>query len=828
MRGSRPLAVFLLLAAALVLGACGLLPGLSGEQGKPTPLPVSSPTPLPAAEVTFVALPPAGTPSDAELVLSVLDEVTGLPYNTISYPMQRLQDGRWLVRLTVPVGSLLHYRYARRSPGSAEEADALGEAVRFRVVNVSGPLEVQDIIAGWTDLPYQGPTGRVLGRLQDTQTGQPLSEMMVSIGGRLAFSDGEGDFRVDGLAPGLHILTAFSTDGRYRPVQQGAVIAADSTTPAALAMQAAPLVQVTFEVTVPGDTVPGTPVRMAGNLRQLGAVFGELPGGVWNASSRMPTLTMVDDTHYIFLASLPAGTDLRYKYTLGDGLWNAERDPQGFFVTRQLIVPERELTVRDTVATWHGERGSITFQVSVPEDTPATDTIALQLNPFTWFEPLPMWRLNERDWIYILNGPLDFSNSIAYRYCRNLQCGSADDADTPGAAAVGRQATAAVVKQDLRDSVRAWRWWQPRGTSATVVAPEIVPRPGFEAGVEILPAFRPNWTSLFPQAAADITALGANSVILTPSWVFERNTPLPLLSFDPTAGPFEQDLSQMAQDAAERGLTVVLHPTLRASKGTVGDWWLSAPRDGAWWEVWFEEYRSFALTYARQAAAVGAAKLVLGGPEVAPALPGGSLPDGAPAGVPADAEQRWHSLLEEVRQRFPGTLAFEIEFGENLQDPPPFLDAVDEVHVYWHAPLAGEPGADVGAMQAAARTLIEETLLQQPALQGMPLVLSVEYLAISGGASGCPPAPDGSCRSPQDFDQGADPDPELGIDLEAQAAAYNAILLEAYAHPEIKGFYTRRYNPAVALRDKSASVRGKPARDVLWYWYPRLTGQAGE
>jgi hypothetical protein len=69
-------------------------------------------------------------------------------------------------------------------------------------------------------------------------------------------------------------------------------------------------------------------------------------------------------------------------------------------------------------------------------------------------------------------------------------------------------------------------------------------------------------------------------------------------------------------------------------------------------------------------------------------------------------------------------------------------------------------------------------------------------------------------------------DPDLKVDLGEQAQAMNAVLMEATQRPGIQGFTARRYNPVVALQDKSASVHGKPASDVLWYWYQRLTGQS--
>ncbi|MEJ2608395.1 MAG: hypothetical protein P8Z41_17250, partial [Anaerolineales bacterium] len=81
--------------------------------------------------------------------------------------------------------------------------------------------------------------------------------------------------------------------------------------------------------------------------------------------------------------------------------------------------------------------------------------------------------------------------------------------------------------------------------------------------------------------------------------------------------------------------------------------------------------------------------------------------------------------------------------------------------------------------------------------------------------------------------EGFDPrilDEELGLHEKgltgvlAQAQALNAVLLEATVRDEIQGFFVRGYNPSVVLQDKSASIYGKPGRDVIWYWYSRLTG----
>jgi hypothetical protein len=41
--------------------------------------------------------------------------------------------------------------------------------------------------------------------------------------------------------------------------------------------------------------------------------------------------------------------------------------------------------------------------------------------------------------------------------------------------------------------------------------------------------------------------------------------------------------------------------------------------------------------------------------------------------------------------------------------------------------------------------------------------------------------------------------------------------------PWITGFVSRGYFPAAILQDTSSSIHGKPAQDVLWFWFQGLT-----
>jgi hypothetical protein len=807
---------------ALVFTSCTLIEGPSG----PPPLAAPSVTPLPAAEVTLWAVAPPSTSNDATVQVEFFDELAGFATPVSVVRMEGDGAGTWSVGLTPPSGSVLYYRYARNAPGQAVEADARGNAIVSRLALVDGATQIYDVIAAWVDAPEVQPIGRIVGTLTNASSGAALPDILVSIGGRSAFTDGQGAFRIDDLPPGLHTLVALSPSGAYLPVQQGAIIAADSETPAALGMTAAQPIVVTFQATVPSDTPSGVPVRVAGNVLGLGNTFAGLAGGPSGSVGLMPQLVVVDPSHYLGVVQLYAGTDLRYRFTLGDGVWNAERDASGGSLTRQVVLPQTDLTLDDIVSTWHGPTGeAVDFHIVSAPGLPPADQVSLQLKPSSWYEAIPMWPAGPAEWRLSLFSPLQSGASLGYRYCRNQMCGIADDAETPGADPAGRPVTPSGAPQSLNDTVGAWSWWQADLGGAVVVAPEITPRADYEVGFEIAPAFSPTWLSSAAPSLNTMAEGGANAVLLTPAWVLRENDPYPQIQFDSQHAPLGDELARQIGRASELGLQAGLHPSLIVAEGSLDQWWSQAPRNGAWWTVWFERYRAFLMTYAALAERAQADKLVIGGPEVAPSLPGGVLADGSPSGAPADAEARWQALLEEVRSIYHGPVAFELDFGRTLQPAPPFLDAVDEVHVYWHVPLGEGRELPPAEMQTAAFAALDGSLLSNPALEGKPIVLSVEYLSVDGGATACAAMADGSCRPPQAFDAGADPEPDLALDLPEQSDALNAVILAAYAREEIQGFYARRFYPPVSLHDKSASVNGKPAGQMLGYWYSEITGR---
>lgn len=196
-------------------------------------------------------------------------------------------------------------------------------------------------------------------------------------------------------------------------------------------------------------------------------------------------------------------------------------------------------------------------------------------------------------------------------------------------------------------------------------------------------------------------------------------------------------------------------------------------------------------------------------------------------GAPPDAEARWRRLIARVRERYGGRLAFELLLGDDIwPNPPPFLDSVNFIRVHWWASLAGNSTASLTEMTAAAGNLMDARLKPlKDRFPGKFLHLSVAYYSADGTATQCLRRPDGSCHPFTDFNPEAPDVGAYGLDLGEQANAYYAVLSAAYERPWINGVATFGYNPLVSLRDKSLSVRGKPAEAVLAAWYLRYLGR---
>lgn len=822
---SRKIVLLILAWSLLVTPACTLslfnLPNIDLPT-QPTEVVIPSPTPLPQAQVTFRVVIPAPLAPNETLAISLLDEVTGLALNPVNYPMQARDLLTYTVTLPLAANSVVKYRYVRMSGGAVQEYTAFQTPIRYRLYYVTGPAETSDIVAAWADRPFAGQMGGVQGQALDPDTGAPLPNILVSAGGLQSFTDSAGRFNLQGLPVGVHTVVGYAMDGMYTTFQQGASVAEGLNTPVDVRMKPVPLANVTFTVRVPNNTVDGAPLRLAGNLFQLGNSFADLKGGLSSVADRMPVMLKTGERTYSLTLQLPVGADLRYKYTLGDGFWNAEHKANGEYQVRQIIVPAGGISLEDYVESWQaGPSAPILFEVTVPPSTPAGDIIYIQFNPYGWTEPLPMWPLGNNQWVFKLFSPLNILGNFGYRYCRNGQCGSADDVATQGASSPGRQVATALFEQDIQDNVTAWAWLTTSGPTTLVSTPVTARAGTFWAGVEMQPYFQPNWSSYTALALQNVQGIGANWVIITPSWTYQRAQPL-VFNPIPAVDPLWVETTAMVGQARALNLNTAVFPQAHFPSDAA-EWWKSAPRDPAWWNLWFDYYRAFAVNYADLAAQTNAQALILGGDWLGPALPNGTLADGTGSGVPSDAEARWQAVLTEVRAHFRGQVLWALPYSATNLQTPAFLGSTDGVYLLISGGLSESQNPTKEALAAAAASLLDNGVAPLQSLVTKPVYLAFGYPSISGAGANCLPIGN-NCPQWPALDQPNPDRPGAGLNLQLQADIYEALMNAVNARPWVYGVISRGYYPPAILQDKSASIHGKPAADVLWYWYQRFLG----
>jgi hypothetical protein len=790
-------------------------------------------TPYPAAQTTFVVTLPEALLPNETLVLAVMDEVTGLSLNTQQYPMSARDTLTYTATLPLTFNSVVKYKYVRQGgPALVFEDTSLGTAIRYRMHVVSGPSEVRDIISDWGDKSYARETGSILGQVYNADTNSPLANILVTAGGIQHITDSLGRFELTGMSVGTHQLVAYSLDGLHLPFQQGAVVVANTPTIVDLRLKPTALVKVTFITSIPADTLPGVPVRIAGNLLQLGNTFADLSGGVSTVANRMPVLNLQPDGRYAVSFGLPVGAHIQYKYTLGDGFWNAEHKATGEWVLRDLIVPNQDITIQDNVETWLTTSNSapILFELTTPSVTPISDVVYIQFKTFNWLEPIPMWSVGNNRWMYKLYGPLNFLGSFAYRYCRNGQCGSADDNQTVGINPNGRLTSTTFLGQDIQDTVNSWHWFE-NPEPISLVGSAITPRAtGFVAGIEYQATYHPNFSAFAPQAFANTKAIGANLLVITPSWTYTSVSPLKFAT-SPGTDPLWIDSAIMISQARAIGLNVALFPTPHFPPTTDSTtpastlFWQNAPRDAAWWQTWFTRYRAFAINYADLASQTGAQSLILGGDWVTPALPAGTLPNGEVSNVPADSEAQWKAIIQDVRSRFKGQIFWAMPYTKaNLQTPVSFLKDVDGIYLLWSIPLTTSQTATKTDLANEAGRLLDNEVAPLTTLLGKPIILAVSYPSAAGASTGCVSNGTGSCTDFSALSQPSLDNPAVILSLQTQADIYEAMLTAVNARAWISGFISRGYFMPVALQDKSTSIYSKPTADILWYWFPRMLG----
>jgi len=819
---SRSLNRILVLGLALTLAACDALPIPQISFATRTPLPATGvpATPLPSGLINFNVRTPPNTPVNAGVAVELMDEITG---NRTLVPMSSAGNNVWTASAPATQNDVLRYRYIRTAPTYAFEVTPVLQPVSYRLFIATEPnATASDSVAAWNDLGWPGgDQGALTGFIRNSNTGLGVGGVLVSGAGQLMLTASDGSYAFYNVPAGNQRVTYLAPDGSLRAAQNSVNVPASQTALLDLASPDPNALHVTFYMTPPAGTDALAAIRLIGNVAQLGNTFAIGPTGSAISAARAPVLTPANDGTGRFQARvlLYEGTVLRYAYTLGDGYWNNEI-AAGARRVRQLIVPFSDSVTNDVVADWHtGTSSAVTFEAVTPPSTPANDVLAIQFRTADqWLPPLPMWRAALNTWRYKLENPVNFNGPVYYRYCRNLACGSADDAATAGVTAIGRSFTPTLFPQTLKDNINEWRWSAPP-PPVNLELPPPAPRPGFMAGLDLAETWQPYAAQFYPETIRNAQVIAANTLTIFRR-VRVRNLTPPVLADDPALTMPAEEVRQLVGQINAANLRATLHP-LTCDYVPYGGCEFWAGFNPAWWNDWYAAYERHMLTQADLAQTTGVDTLVIGDYRLQPSLPG-------EPGAPPDADTRWRTLLARVRERFKGRLAFELLLtGTNdlWPNPPQFLDSVDVIRVHWWAKLADINGRPLADMTVNAGNVLDFRLLPVQQRFGKPLLISLAYTSADGWSTQCIPAPDRPCRDVRDFNPDSPDVPSVALDLNEQAETYQAVFSAAYSRPWVTGISAFGYNPVVALRDKSLSVRGKPAEALVGAWFLRLQGR---
>lgn len=788
----------------LSLSGCSLF-GSSGETTQRTTM----------AETVFEIVLPEPLNEGEILYLEMMDEVTGIALNPTRYEMEAKDDLSYYVRIPLVRDSVVKYRYVRQGTTSnLIEHDSNGNQIQYRISTIKKAAVVSDFIASWDTSGFYGTVGEISGFIYDDDTESPLTEIMVFINGQRTTTASDGYYEIRNIPIGEYALVAMHTDGSYQIFQQAAVIAENSVTPASFGMQSADMVEVTFVVTPPENETTVGDMRFISNLYSLGNTYSEKKGGISVLASQSPLLELQKNGGYSITLDLPEGFDLQYKFSLGDGFINAEHAADGSYNVRQLIVPGKKTRINNTVQSWYSTGSQpVTFNLTVPENTPANDVVSIQFNPFVWMESIPMRQIAQNQWTYTLYSPQEYLHNAQFRFCRNYQCGLADDSLTSGSNASGYLLD--LSNTSMQEINYELLEWAGLSTGQYTFSPVAIPADNsiYIKAVEFDSGFNNKDLSTYEWGLVDAAVNGTNMLILTPTWTF------PISSSDQTFNKpgndlMFPDLDEVNSYAMEVGLSLSLYPQPAFAADSTLDYWQNADLSYSWWEDWFEKYERFMLHYASYAEANGIQTLIIGGSQVSPAFPGGKLPNGNASNTPYGFSDNWSALIDSIRTKFSGQLFFALPYSSTLEDTPDFVGKADAIYIEFSSAFVETHLAGISELKASFSQILDSEVYKLYASYQKPVILGIHYAAIDGSAADCA----NYSTSCLDFVD-ARTDPFIYVDLAEQAQIYQAIIEEAIQRSWIFGVVSKGYNPAVSVQDNSSSIYGKPAASVIAHYY---------
>jgi hypothetical protein len=759
-------------------------------------------------------------PADSQLSLEWVDPLNAHQLNPSYEVMQPVDELHYQLDVPSKKGTLLQYRFIQTGKANEIEVGADGQVLPSRFYYITNHSRIQDKVLGFTASLSSVPLGRMEGTLRLKGSGQPAAGAIVTVSGISTTTSVDGKFKLEGIPAGTQNVTVFSPAGDFEPFEQQAIIEEKNVTPMDVVLDARKLVNVTFIVTTPKGTPPLAALYLYGNLTTMGDSFAGLFGGTSLIQNRALRLTKQSENEYLVVLQLPIDTEVHYLYSLGDTFWNSETSQTGQANRRSFFVSRQDMVIEDKVEAWITPNFKpVSFKFTPPASTQATDRIQIQFNAYGWMDPLEMWPVGDGTYEFTLVNPLNFSTPVNYRFCRSEMCGTTDPENQQDKQL---SFSATTTEQILETTADQWSLWIPNSDPTTVTTENSMPRDsGFHAIVEMTDSYRPSWQAYYDSSLDGAIGLNANTVIIPVTWTFRSASPVWLannLSQDPSI----EDIRIEVTRAKAKGLQVYLKAETRYST-TADDFWNNFSSDQTGWDQWFTEITNFYRSIAQLSLISQADGLILGDETVSQIIGKTNDIDGIMDEYPDNANDRWQGIFSEIRTLYPGECLLALNF-DDLQDPGNLpLDRMDGIYLLNLGRIA-ESAGDVKSYSEKIGLKLDDVLDPIFGDNGKKIWLGVDFPSVVSSYLGCIEFAE-KCMLPSVLNFPAPIQPELAVSLQEQANLYNAVLPEVNRRAWVDGVSTRRYLITGNNQDQSSSIRGKPAADIVWYWYSSYTGK---
>lgn len=752
---------------------------------------------LPTTKITFFVETPAEITPGQEVMIEFLDELTGLAVAPDRRLMERIDLTHFTLTTDVIGNSVIKYRYFRRGENPSLEYNYLNKPVRYRFIFANHLSEVRDQITGWNNFSDSEQFGVIEGQILDKVSNQPVAGILVSCGGDQYISTADGYFRFGRIRPGYNTLSAISMDGKYLPFQQEAIVADNSLTPAQFLMQPADFSEVTFVLDASNFSAPNNAIRIIGNLSQTGNTFSDLGGQQSVLAILAPSMDAKGEGKYQAKIYLPIGMIFSYKYSLGDGLWNSERMADGSFYSRNILINDKVEIIQDEITNWYQpDSASVNFVLEIPQNTPTNDLISIQFNPFEWSPPIPMWKNGDNQYRYILFSPQDLLGEISYRYCRNDKCDNTIFISNNASPSSSGSFHSDPGIQLHNDKIEYWVDLQPSETPTIVLSTEPSSRPvEFSSGFEIQADYEPGSKTFIHNGFGAISQSGANTLLITPSWQLMMNSPA-VIKQVPGKNPSVSEINEIISRAKEQQMLVSLFPRILSDQNAS-----DISLDSVDQDLWNETIQRYYIHFATIASQNNAESLIVDGKY-----------------LEWSNDKFINELLAKIRIAYQQKVIIAVNYADLSEYSEDLVSQFDGIYLLLECPLFDGITLDVNSASEKVSQILDQDIYPIAAKNNKQLIIGVNFPSIDSSGSVC-------YKTSKEVSEAQTENPFLSdapANLQSQTDIYNAIFSSIVTRDWISGVISRGYSLASARTDNSSSVHGKPASDILWYWYTKL------